>query len=123
MPTLPQGIFAAICLKKGIQRVDLSSRRVSATTLSFANSRHRLRTLLLTCYLRLLLTSTFRLREPSTIRALRPSTSRTTDFCSPGCPDDISGILLLDIEGRRTLTLTLTCSFALPRPTSAAFAA
>ncbi|KAJ0129113.1 Uncharacterized protein HZ326_27784 [Fusarium oxysporum f. sp. albedinis] len=60
---------------------------------------------------------------PSTIRALRPSTSRTTDFCSPGCPDDIRGILPLDIDGRRTLTLTLTCSFALPRPTSAAFAA
>ncbi|KAI3564222.1 hypothetical protein IWW34DRAFT_752216, partial [Fusarium oxysporum f. sp. albedinis] len=71
-----------------------------------------------TCYLRLLLTSTFWLREPAIIRALRPSTSRTTDFCSPGCPDDIRGILPLDIEGRRTLTLTLTCSFALPRPTS-----
>ncbi|RYC77981.1 hypothetical protein BFJ63_vAg19146 [Fusarium oxysporum f. sp. narcissi] len=75
------------------------------------------------CYLRLLSTSTFRLREPATFRPLRPSTSRTTDFCSPGCPDHIRGILPLDIEGRRTLTLTLTCSFALPRPTSAAFAA
>jgi hypothetical protein len=65
------------------------------------------------CYLRLLSTSTF--------RALRPSTSRTTDFCSPGCPDDIRVILPPDIEGRRTLTLT--CSFALPRRTSAVIAA
>ncbi|RKK92601.1 hypothetical protein BFJ63_vAg15843 [Fusarium oxysporum f. sp. narcissi] len=74
-------------------------------------------------YLRLLFTSTFRLREPSTIRALHPSISRTTDLCSLGCPGDIRGILPLDIEGRRTLTLTLTCSFTLPRPTFAALAA
>jgi hypothetical protein len=48
---------------------------------------------------------------------------RTTDLCSLGCPDDIRSILLLDIEGHRTLTLTSTCSLTLPRPTTAAFAA
>ncbi|KAH7462317.1 hypothetical protein FOFC_02921 [Fusarium oxysporum] len=74
-------------------------------------------------YLRLLLTSTFRLREPATFRPLCPSTSRTTDFCSLGCPDDIRSILLLDIEGHRTLTLTFACSSTLPRPTTAALAA
>ncbi|KAF5696900.1 hypothetical protein FMUND_15568 [Fusarium mundagurra] len=69
--------------------------------------------------------STFRLREPATFRPLCPPTSRTTDFCSLGCPDDIRSILLLDIEGHRALTLTLTsaCSLSLPRPTSAALAA
>ncbi|KAF4962821.1 hypothetical protein FSARC_9104 [Fusarium sarcochroum] len=30
--------------------------------------------------------------------------SRTTDICSLGCPDNIRSILLLDIEGQRTLT-------------------
>jgi hypothetical protein len=70
-----------------------------------------------------LLTSTFWLREPSTFRALCPSISRTTDFCSFGCPDDIRSILLLDNEGRRTLTLTFACSLMLPRPTTAASAA
>lgn len=44
--------------------------------------------------------------------------SRTTDLCSLGFPDDIRSILLLDIQGRRTLTLI--CSLTLPRPTSAA---
>jgi hypothetical protein len=71
----------------------------------------------------LLHTSTFRLREPATFRALCPSTSRTTDFCSFGCPDDICSILLLDIEGHRTLTLTFACSLTLPRPTTTALAA
>ncbi|KAJ9413743.1 hypothetical protein QL093DRAFT_2489766 [Fusarium oxysporum] len=54
-----------------------------------------------------------------------PSTSRNTDFCSFGCPDNIRSILLLDIEGHHTLTLTLTfaCSLTLPRPTTAALAA
>jgi hypothetical protein len=41
---------------------------------------------------------------------------RTTDLCSLGCPDDIRSILLLDIEGHRTLTLTSACSLTLPRP-------
>jgi hypothetical protein len=48
---------------------------------------------------------------------------RTTDLCSLGCSDDIRSILLLDIEGHRTLTLTSACSLTLPRPTTAAFAA
>ncbi|KAI8411565.1 hypothetical protein FOFC_08159, partial [Fusarium oxysporum] len=46
-----------------------------------------------------------------------------TDFCSFGCPDDIRSILLLGIEGHRTLTLTFACSLTLPRPTTAALAA
>jgi hypothetical protein len=48
---------------------------------------------------------------------------RTTDFCSFGCPDDIRSILLLDIEGHRTLTLAFACRLMLPRPTTTALAA
>ncbi|KAM5527742.1 hypothetical protein FOXYSP1_20104 [Fusarium oxysporum f. sp. phaseoli] len=47
----------------------------------------------------------------------------TTDLCSLGCPDNICGILLLDIQGHYTLTLTFACSLALPRPTTAALVA
>ncbi|KAI8416495.1 hypothetical protein FOFC_02805, partial [Fusarium oxysporum] len=36
---------------------------------------------------------------------------------------DIRSILLLDIEGHRTLTLTFACSLMLPRTTTAALAA
>ncbi|KAI8710765.1 hypothetical protein NCS52_01536300 [Fusarium sp. LHS14.1] len=73
--------------------------------------------------LRLTLTSTSRLREPSTFRASRPRFDfpRTTDLCSLGCPDDIRSILLLDIQGR--CTLTLIRSLTLSRPTSAALSA
>ncbi|KAJ3458949.1 hypothetical protein MRS44_013058 [Fusarium solani] len=47
--------------------------------------------------------------------------SRTTDLCSLSYPDDIRSILLLNIQGRRTLTLIY--SLTLPRPTSAALSA
>jgi hypothetical protein len=53
-----------------------------------------------------------------------PSISpRTTDLCSLGCPDNICGTLLLDIQGHYTLTFTFACILALPRPTTAALAA
>ncbi|QKD56904.2 uncharacterized protein FOBCDRAFT_295654 [Fusarium oxysporum Fo47] len=58
------------------------------------------------------------------ISGYAPSISpRTTDLCSLGCPDNVCGILLLDIRGHYTLTFTFACSLALPRPTTAALAA
>ncbi|SCO88926.1 uncharacterized protein FRV6_13054 [Fusarium oxysporum] len=89
------------CRKKGIQRVDLSSRHAPNDTELCE---------LLTSPPGAISYVVFAASSYLDIPGSAPAISRTTDLCNPGCPDDIRGILPLDIGGHHTLA----CSFMLP---------